>query len=376
MSKDNLKVAIVCDWLTAVGGAERVVKSLHELFPNAPIYTSQYNPEKIDWFKGADVRTGWMNRLPRNMHKFFPLLRCWYFPRLNLKDYDLVISSSGAEAKGIKVRKDALHVCYMHAATQYYWSLYDDYLKNPGFGKLNFLVRPALKLLVKPMRSLDKKFAKRPDYIIANSTYVQSDIKKYYGRESTIIFPPVDVEAFSSASSKKRLGFVVTSRQMTWKRLDIAIEACRNLDEQLTVVGEGSEHSKLVALAEGKSNIRFLPTQNDEQLREILSSSEGFIFPSHEPFGIAPVEAMAAGTPVIAYGAGGALDYLKNGENGLTFRPQTVEALQETMQVFRQTSFNEDLVKQSAQRFSKNNFKKRVQAFLNEVPEKRRTGEN
>lgn len=370
-SRKDLKVAIVCDWLTAIGGAERVVKKLHEMYPEAPIYTSQYNPEKIDWFKDADVRTGWMNNLPKNMHKFFPLLRAMYFSRLNLNEYDLVISSSGAEAKGIKVRDGAIHISYMHAATQYYWSLYDDYIKNPGFGWLNPLARLALKLLVGPMRVIDKRFAGRPHFVIANSSYVKDEIKKYYDRDSTVIFPPVDVQKFSSGSTKQREGFVVTSRQMSWKRLDIAVEACRNLNKKLSVIGEGSEHSKLVKLAEGHDNINFLPTQNDDELRESLSSVKGFIFPSKEPFGIAPVEALAAGTPVIAYGEGGALDYITDEENGLFFEPQTTEALEKAIVKFDSMKFDETAVRQSANNFSNEEFKKQMFDFVSNSEKKR-----
>ena len=359
-----MKVAIVCDWLTNVGGAERVVKSLHELFPDAPIYTSQYNPEAIDWFKDADVRTGWLDHLPRHMHKFFPLLRCIYFSRLNLSEYDLVISSTGAEAKAVKARPGALNVSYMHAPTQYYWSLYDDYIKNPGFGWLDPLVRLALKLLIKPMRRLDKKFAGRPDYIISNSHYIQDEIKKYYGRDSTVIFPPVSVEKFSAAPPQKREGFVVTSRQVPWKRLDIAVKACREAREKLVLVGDGSEHDRLVALAENDPLVTFLPTQGYDGLARALKSAEGYIFPSYEPFGIAPVEALSAGTPLIAYGAGGALDYVKDGGNGILFKEQTVDSLVEALKKFRLATFNETIVKNSALPFSDDAFKQQVSNTL------------
>lgn len=360
----SLKVAIVCDWLTNIGGAEQVVKSLHELFPNAPIYTSQYVPEKIDWFKNADVRTGWMNHLPRHMHKFFPLLRCWYFSRLNLREYDLVISSTGAEAKAVKTNPDALNVCYMHAPTQYYWSLYDDYIQQPGFGWLDPVVRIALRLLIKPMRHFDKKFASRPDYIVSNSRYVRDEIQKYYGRESTVIFPPVNTDKFSTLARKKRRGFVTTSRQVPWKKLDLAIKACLETGDKLVVVGDGSEHEKLVALAQNKDNITFLPTQDFTGVAKALSEAEGYIFPSYEPFGIAPVEALSAGTPVIAYGAGGALDYVKDGQNGILFREQTTRALIDALHKFRATTFDENLVKQSAVSFSSDSFKKQVTATL------------
>ncbi|HEY1064214.1 MAG TPA: glycosyltransferase, partial [Candidatus Saccharimonadales bacterium] len=188
-----LKVAIVCDWLLGIGGAERVVLELHKMYPNAPIYTSQYDPRKIDWFADADVRTGWMQKLPKRLKKFFPVFRALYFSRLDLTEYDLVLSSSGAEAKAVRTRKDALHICYCHSPTHYYWTRYEEYLKNPGFGSFNFLARLGLRVLVGPMKRWDRHAASNPDIMIANSTHIQNMIKRHYKRNSTIVFPPVDV---------------------------------------------------------------------------------------------------------------------------------------------------------------------------------------
>src|ERR1022692_1934704 len=207
------KVAIVCDWLTGIGGAERVVLELHKLYPEAPIYTSQYDSSKIDWFEGADVRTTWLQRLPKSLKKFLPLLRAWAFSRLDLSEYDLVISSSGAEAKGVKTGPRTIHICYCHSPTHYYWIRHDEYLENPGFPfGLNWLARIGLKLLVEPLKRWDKRAARRPDYMIANSTHTQAMIKRFYRRDSSVIFPPVDTERFrlrSNFKSPLRHGFVV-----------------------------------------------------------------------------------------------------------------------------------------------------------------------
>src|SRR3990167_6171988 len=160
----KLKIALVCDWLVGIGGAERVVLELHKMFPDAPIYTSQYDSKKIDWFKGADVRTTWLQRLPSSFKKFLPLFRAWSFSRLDLSNYDLVISAGGAEAKGVKTGPNTTHICYCFAPTHYYWSRYNEYIKHPGFGKLNWLARIGLKVLVGPLRRWDKKAAGRPNY--------------------------------------------------------------------------------------------------------------------------------------------------------------------------------------------------------------------
>ena len=196
MESKKLRVALVCDWLTNVGGAERVLKELSDMFPTAPIYTSQYTPKKINWFDDRDVRVGWLEIFPSSFRRLLGPLRQLYFNSLNLKDYDLIISVTGAEAKSIKKKGNAIHLCYCHIPTQYYWGMYDDYLKNPGFGIFDPLARFFLKVLIKPLKSADLKASARPDRFITISTYSAEQIKKYYKRESTIIFPPVAVENF------------------------------------------------------------------------------------------------------------------------------------------------------------------------------------
>jgi hypothetical protein len=214
-TQSALRVAIVCDWLTGIGGAERVVLELHKLYPEAPIYTSQYDPSKIDWFKDADVRTTWLQKLPTSLKKFLPLQRAWTFSRLDLSDYDLVLSSSGAEAKAVKTGPQTLHICYCHAPTQYYWIRTNEYLESPGFPLgFNWLARLGLKLFINPLRRWDKRAAKRPDLMIANSNHTKDAIKKYYGRAATVIFPPVEVSRFKPAAKPPlRHGFVVAGRQ-------------------------------------------------------------------------------------------------------------------------------------------------------------------
>jgi glycosyltransferase involved in cell wall biosynthesis len=367
-----MKVAIVCDWLSGVGGAERVVLELHKLYPEAPIYTSQYDPKKIDWFTTADVRTGWLQKLPGSLKKFLPPLRAWYFSHLNLSEYDLVISSSGAEAKGVKTGPNTRHICYMHAPTHYYWARYDEYIKNPGFGYLDPLARLGLKLLVGPMRRWDRKAAQRPDYIIANSSFTKSQIQKYYGRDSDVIHPAVDIDRFKIRNPVKKIlnklsisrsGFLAAGRQTPYKRIDLAIEACTRLDLPLTVVGSGPDHQKLVKLA-GPS-INFVAGASDKEVVKYFQSAEAFIFPGIDDFGIVAVEALAAGTPVIAYDQGGALDYVTP-QNGILFQEQTVESLLGALQKFNPDNFNNASIQKSAVKFSTQAFEKNVKKFLND----------
>lgn len=396
-----MKVAIVCDWLVSVGGAERVLRSISDLFPDAPIYTSQYNIKKIDWFKDRDVRIGWLQVFPTCFRRALGPLRQKYFSGLDLSSYDLIISVTGAEAKSIK-KGNALHLCYCHVPTQYYWGLKDDYLKNPGFGILNPLARLGLKILLPPLKKADYAAAQLPDEFITISTYAAEQIKTAYGRESTIIFPPVAVEKFStrefstgretiktqksqpnkpnkpnnkttqksinanltSIKTSERYGFVTTSRQVNWKRLDLAVKACLELKVPLTVIGEGPEHKKLVRLAQKNRNIKFVPLQNQNSLKHYLEHAEGYIFPSLEPFGIAPVEALACGCPVIAYGNGGALDYVVDGENGVLFGKQSVNSLRQALKRFSSLQFDEAKVRKSALPFSEQHFQDKLKTFI------------
>jgi glycosyltransferase involved in cell wall biosynthesis len=363
----NTKVAIVCDWLAGTGGAERVVLELHKMFPKAPIYTSQYdkNP-KIwygdKWFADADVRTLWLQHLPKSLRKLLPVLRAKAFSKLDLSDYDLVISSSGAEAKAVKTGPKTTHITYCHAPTHYYWSRYDEYMGNPGFGALNPLARLSLHALVGRMRKWDYQVAQRPDYFIANSKHTKADIKKYYNRDSEVIYPPVNVEQFRTKELTSRNGFLIAGRQTPYKRFDLAIEACSKLGVPLTVIGNGPEHSNLLNLAGPR--VDFLTNVKNEDMPHYFQKAGAFIFPGIDDFGIVAVEALAAGTPVIAYKGGGALDYVKDGKTGIFFQEQTVESLAEAIEKFKSSKFNSESISKSSTKFSTNAFVKNFQKFI------------
>ena len=375
-----MKIALVCDWLTEVGGAEKVLLKLHQMYPKAPIYTSQYNPKRIDWFRDAEVKVGWMRIFPSFLRRFLGVFRVKYFRKLDLSDYDLVISVTGAEAKGVKTKKEdgtgAKHICYCHVPTQYYWQLYDDYVKNPGFGILNPIVRFFFKVFVGKLRKIDYEAAQGPEQFVTISEYAKEEIGKYYKREAVVIAPPVEVAKFSTGFStgkgkkgerKERNGFITTSRQVTWKRLDLAVEACKRLQVSLLLVGRGPEHKKLEQIADGSEWIKFLPTTDLVHIREYLESSEGFLFPSLEPFGIAPVEALAAGCPVVAYDQGGSRDFVRDGENGVVFEKQSVNSLTQAIKRFREIDFDEKVVRRSAKKFSEENFVRKMEVMVKEV---------
>ncbi len=358
------QVAIVCDWLTGKGGAERVVKELSNLYPDAPIYTSQYDPKKIDWFADSDVRTGWLQKISPRLKKFLPVLRAFYFSQLNLRDYDLVISSSGAEAKYIKAKQ---HVCYMHAPTHYYWARYDQYMKYPGFPKgLNWLARLGLKLLAGPLRKLDWKKAQNIDLIITNSGYTKSQIKKYYGLDSEVVHPPVDLDRFSkdALGEKHRKGFVVIGRQTPYKKIDLAVQACTNLKLSLNVIGDGPDNQKLKSMA--GPTINFHENTSDKDIVDMLSHAQGFIFPGIDDFGIVSIEAMSAGTPVIAFKDGGALDYVVPNKTGEFFDQQSVKSLSNTLENFKPDNYDHQSITKFAEQFSSLVFRDKIKKLMNE----------
>jgi glycosyltransferase involved in cell wall biosynthesis len=358
------KVAIVCDWLVGIGGAERVVLEMHKLYPDAPIYTSQYDPSKIDWFNSADVRTTWLQKLPSSLKKFLPLLRAWTFSRLDLSEYDLILSSSGAEAKDVKRRREATHICYCHSPTQYYWTRYDEYLDKPGFPRgFNWLARLGLRIFIGPLKRWDYRAAQRPDYIITNSTHTQAAVKHYYNRDSVVVHPPVEVDRFKMIGKPPlRHGFVIAGRQSPYKRFDLAVEACNDLKVPLVVIGDGPDHRRLEKLAD--RNVTFLPSLNDYDIVSHFQSALGFIMPNMDDFGIVAVEAMAAGTPVIAYKKGGALDYVESGKTGLFFEKQTSQDLARALEAAMGKSFDYEAIAGHAAQFSVPNFRKNLQAAI------------
>lgn len=361
-----MKVAIVHDWFVG-GGAERVVHELHKMYPKAPIYTAYCNEQWRQKLSPAKIVTSYMQRWPfSKLRKFLPVLRALWFSRLDLSDFDLVISSSGAEAKLVKAREGAVHVSYIHAPTHYYWSRYEEYLAQPGFGFFDPLARLGLKLLVGPMRRWDYKAAQRLNYLIANSTYTKGQIKKYYGRDCQVIHPPVDVERFKGYSkpSDERHGFVTAGRQTPYKKIDLAVEATTSLKVPLAVIGKGPEHRWLKKLA-GR-NVTFLTKVSDEDMARHFGEAKAFIFPGVDDFGIVAVEAMAAGTPVIAFKDGGALDYI-NKDTGLFFNEQTPDSLSGALQRFSSANFLSEKIIKSSATFSPANFQKNIASFIRSV---------
>ena len=364
------KIAFVADWLTTMGGAERVVLALHEAFPDAPIYTSTYAPEAVPLFNDLDIRTTYLQNLPgpfRKLHKFFPHMRGRAFRKLDLSDYDIIISSSSAEAKQVrKTRPDQIHICYCHTPIRYYWSHYDEYKRDPGFGKLNWLIKLAIPLLVPSLRRSDYKAAQNVDVFIANSTEVQKRIKKYYGKPSTVIHPPVDTNRFEP--SRERSDFYVTiGRQVPYKRIDLAVKAATKLGMPLQVYGNGSEHQHLIDAAGPTVEFYNDRTGNasDDAVTEALNNAKGFIFPSEEDFGIVAIEALAAGAPVIAFDRGGSRDIVSS-DCGVLFHEQSVQAVANAIEQADTSTFLPATCNRKARRFEKSLFLTKIRKVVSD----------
>lgn len=344
-----------------MGGAEKVVLALHEAFPDAPIYTSVYTPNTMPDFAGIPVRTTKLQNMPRflrKMHKFFPMLRVRAFQELDLSEFDIIISSSSAEAKQVrKTRPDQIHICYCHTPIRYYWSHYNEYKRDPGFGGLNWLVRLSMPFLVPPLKKADFEAAQNVDVFVANSTEVQKRIKKYYGKKSTVIHPPVDVNRFTPGRVRGEY-YVALGRQVPYKRIDLAVKAATDLELPLKVFGNGSEHQHLVDMA--GPTVEFFTNRftnaSDREVTKALNHARGFIFPTEEDFGIVQVEALAAGAPVIAYARGGACDIVEDGVSGVLFRDQNADSLENAIRYAQSLKFMPGTLQRKAKRFDKSLF--------------------
>ena len=355
------RIAIVAEFLTVMGGAENVVLAMHEAFPDAPIYTALHDPAKMPAFSGLDVRTTSLQKLPgflRKTHRLFPTLAVKAFRDLDLSEFDIILTSSYLNANQVrKTRPNQVIISYCHTPARYYWSHYELYRRQPGFGVLSPIISLLMPLLVPKQRKLDYGAAQRVDVFIANSTETQRRIQRYYKRSSTVIFPPVETKRFTP--SRERGDYYMTiGRQLPNKRFDLAIQACNQLKLPLKVFGNGPLHDELVAMA--GPTIEFLTDRNgnasDAALETALNHARGFVFPSDEDFGIVTVEALAAGAPVIGYANAGTLDIVTDGETGVLFPRQTVEDVVTAIKKAENMTFFPSKLRRTATRFDKGLF--------------------
>lgn len=360
MQNNKLKVAIVHDWLVSYAGADRVVDCMHHVFPDAPIYTLVYDKDKMPaWFRDYDIRTTWIQKLPfatKLYKKLLPLMP-GAFEALDLSEYDLVLSSSSSCSKGVITRPDAVHICYCHTPIRYVWDFYYTYRANA-----NPLVRAVMPGQMHKLRQWDKCAADRVDYFIANSRYIAQRIKKYYRRDSDVIYPCVHIN--QSPFVEKEDFYLVVGRFTWYKRIDLAVAACTKLGRRLVVIGAGDEESRLRAIA--GPTVEFKGGGlSDEEVRDYYLRAKAFLFPGEEDFGITPVEAQSAGTPVLAYGRGGACETVEDGRTGLLFHAQTVDSLAECIEKFEAegVACTKEEIRAHSLSFSEERFEAQLRAY-------------
>lgn len=365
----QMKVAIVYDRVNKWGGAERLLLVLHRLFPKAPLYTSVYDPNSAKWAKVFPVvHTSFLQHLPlvKNHHEWVAWLMPLAFWTLNLSGYDLVISVTSEFAKGIRVKgSNTKHLCICLTPTRYLWSHYTEYFKSKWFRVASY---PGILLL----RLWDKKIARQPDVMIAISSQVQKRIKKYYDRESQLVFPPVVVKRVSSKKSGLRSTchslknyYLVVSRLVPYKQVELVVSAFNKLQLPLVIVGAGSQEKKLRQLA--KPNIIFAGFVNEGDLKKYYQNAKAFIMPQHEDFGLAAVEAQGFGVPTIAYKAGGALDFVTEGKTGVLFNRQTARSLITAVEKSRKIQFNKYAMIKNTERFSEGVFCRQIIKIINQL---------
>lgn len=356
-----MKVALVHDWLTNYGGSEKCIEAIHFIFKDAPIYTTVFNPKNMPVnFKDMDIKTSFIQKLPwakTKYQNYLPLMPL-AFEEFDLSEFDLVISNSHSCAKGVRTLPNTLHISYVQTPMRYAWDLYNEYMKQNKSYLSKLIIRPILSYL----RMWDRLSADRVEHFICNSYNVQERIRKYYKREAEIIYPPVDTDFFKPSYQDHDGYFLVISRLVSYKRIDLIIETFNKLNLPLKIVGTGGEFKSLKRKA--RSNIEFLGYQPDEKLKELYANCQAFIFAAEEDFGITPVEAQSAGRPVVAYGFGGTRETVIENKTGIFFYEQSIEALASAVHRLRTMKFNCEEIRNNALKFDKKIFFKKFKDFV------------
>lgn len=362
---NNIKIALVHDFLVQYGGAERVLEVLSEMFPDAPIYTLLYDKEKMRGkLKNREIRTSYLQKFPKFLRKRYQWLLPFFMvapETFDLRDFDLVISSTGAWSKGIITRLNTIHISYLHSPMRFVWDYNEKY---PEEGKKKcFCTRSLLNYV----RMWDKLAAERPDYLIVNSNYTKERVKKYYRRDSIVIYPPAYTEISLNKSAFKKEYFLIVSRLSPYKKVDLAVEAFNKLGLPLVVIGEGKQKKHIEKIA--KENINVLGWVSDEKIGEYYAKAKALIFPADDDFGLTIIEAMSYGIPVIAYKKGGAKEIIEEGKTGEFFEAQTSEVLADGVRRFVEKEnkyIKEDIISR-AKEFSREKFKSELENFISKV---------
>lgn len=357
------RIAIFQDYLAQMGGAERVTEALHQAIPDADLHTTLAVPGRLSkYLCDASPKTTWMQVLPAKdrLYRHYFMLYPFAVETVRFDEYDLLVSSCCGYAKGIKRRRDAVHVCYCHNPMRWVWR-FQDYMTREHF---NSATKAALSVMVRALKAWEMRAAQRPDHYIANSHIVANRLRAAFGVEATVIEPPIVTSRYSISPYVEDY-YLVLSRLVSYKRIDLAIEACNRTGRRLVVIGGGSDRERLEAMA--GPTVEFLGRQPDGVVNKYASRCRALIFPGEEDFGMTPLEINAAGRPVVAYGAGGATETIKDGVNGVFFYPQTADALIEALERCESLSWNPSAIRRGAQRYDIRVFQTRLLEFLSRV---------
>lgn len=355
------RIALVHDWLNQIGGAENVLETLMGMFPGAPVFTSMYAPHAMPAaYRSWDIRTSFMQRLPGVLthHQTYLPLYPLAFGRMDLRGYDLILSNKSGFCHGVPIPEGALHICYCLAPTRFLWQ-YEAYRAREA---LPAALDLAMKPLIARLRRWDYAAAQRVDHFIAISTEIQERIRRFYQRESTIIYPPADITRFMPSGAPAGDYFLAGGRLIPYKRTDLAVRACSELGLRLLVYGDGRDRPALEQMA--GPTVTFLGRVSWDELARLYQGARVFIFPGLEDFGIAPVEAQAAGRPVIAFAGGGALDTVLPGCTGEFFAEQTVESLKTVLRRFDPAAYDPSRCRANAERFGADRFEREMTEFV------------
>lgn len=356
-----MKVALVHDYLVQYGGAERVLEAFCKIFPDAPIYTMVYDENLTNGaFKGRKIHTSFLQKIPfiSSHHRVFPLFMPIAIESFDLSGYDVVLSDSNSYAKGVITGTETLHITYCHTPMRYAWDDCHRHMREFNYSKLTKKFAP---VGMSYLRLWDKISAERPDAYVANSNFVAHRIKKYYRKDATVIYPPVNFDGFYIADKTEDY-YLLAGRALPYKRFDIVIRAFNETGLPLKIVGKGPEIERLRKMA--KNNIKFLGYLSDKEMSKAYSGCRALIFPSEEDFGIIPLEAMASGRPVIAYRGGGALESVVEGETGIFFDRQDAETIATTVKNFRYEEFDPQKIRAHAEKFRREIFEEKIKKFV------------
>ena len=365
-----MNVAIVYDRVNKIGGAERVLCELHKLWPDAPLYTSVYNPKKAEWARGFTVKTTFLQHIPfaKNHHEWFAWLTPFAFGSLSFDPYDVVISVTSAEAKGIITKPHTLHICYCLTPTRYLWSGVDIYKQQTGFGIFHTIAKSIFTLLVPALRTWDLIASQRPDIYVAISQRVKKRIEKYYNRPvAEVIYPPVDTDLFQleTTGGGGNEYYLVVSRLVPYKRVDIVVEASTKLGKKLIVIGTGPDTKRLQKIA--GPTVTFIDHNlTDKALFRYYQNCRAFLYAGDEDFGIVAAEAQACGKPVIAYRESGVSEIVKDKKTGVLFGTQSVQDLERAIIEFEGLNISPSACRENVLKFDTQKFRTIFKEFVEE----------